>query len=35
MKIYSLQAGDTSLLHLILHFRTGMRYIELVLRIVS
>jgi hypothetical protein len=28
MKHVSLQAGDTSLLHLTLHFRTGMRYLK-------
>ena len=28
MKHVSLQAGDTSLLHSTLHFRTGMRYLK-------
>ena len=34
MKHVFLQTGDTSLLNLILHFRTGMRYVEFMLDIV-
>ena len=35
MKHASLQAGDASFLHVILHFRTGMHYLKLMLHIIE